>query len=216
MVAHKAAFGNQLGNPPVRRWRFHLTDSESVVGFALMLVQQSLQKNQAFFLQGLLFLSPKAVFWPTIGILAEKRGISSARISAPPLCRVPPASGGTVRGRATAQGSPRSPRWGTIRHIGTYGTKRSAHNKRFYNQYWCFAIVADRGLLSDTEFLFAHTKMQNTEFNQLIFSVLQNSPEEQKFIRVADWGRYFCKETHKICKNSLFFEFLAYLHFVAW
>ena len=42
--------------------------------------------------------------------LAEKIGISSARISAPPFCRVPPASGGTARGRATAQGSPRSPR----------------------------------------------------------------------------------------------------------
>ena len=57
-----------------------------------MLVQQSLQKNQAFFLQGLLFFCKKAVFWPTIGILAEKRGISSARISTPPFCRVLPAS----------------------------------------------------------------------------------------------------------------------------
>ena len=57
-----------------------------------MLMQQSLQKNQAFFLQGLLFLSKKAVFEPTIVILAEKRGISSARISAPPFCRGPPAS----------------------------------------------------------------------------------------------------------------------------
>ena len=116
-----------------------------------MLVQQSLQKNQAFFLQGLLFLSHKAVFGPTIGILAEKRGISSARISAPPFCRVPPASGDTARGRASAQGSPRSPRWGTIRHIGPYGQKRNAHNKRFYNQYWCFAIVADRGLFPDAK-----------------------------------------------------------------
>ena len=100
-----------------------------------MLVQQSSQKNQAFFLQGLLFLSKKAVFEPTIGILAEKRGISSAMISTPPFCRVLPASGVTTRGRATAQGSPRSPRWGTIRPIGPYGKKRSAHNKRFYNQY---------------------------------------------------------------------------------
>ena len=58
-----------------------------------MLVQQSSQKNQAFFLQGLLFLCKKAVFGPSFGILAEKRGISSARISAPPFCRVPPASG---------------------------------------------------------------------------------------------------------------------------
>ena len=51
-----------------------------------------MQKNQAFFLQGLLFLSPKAVFEPSFGILAEKRGISSARISTPPFCRGPPAS----------------------------------------------------------------------------------------------------------------------------
>ena len=42
------------------------------------------------------------------------------------------------------------------------------------------------------------------------------SPEGQKFIRGTDWGLYFYKETHKICKNALFLEFLAYLHFVAW
>ena len=77
-----------------------------------MLMQQSSQKNQAFFLQGLLFLCKKAIFEPTIGILAEKRGISSARISAPPFCRVPPEAGGTARARASAQGSPRSPKNG--------------------------------------------------------------------------------------------------------
>ena len=71
-------------------------------------------------------------------------------------------------------------------------------------------------LFSDAEFLFTHTKMQNTKFNQLVFSILQNSPEEQKFIRGTDRGLHFCKETHKICKNALFLEFLAYLHFVAW
>ena len=27
---------------------------------------------------------------------------------------------------------------------------------------------------------------------------------------------HFCKETNKICKNALFLDFLAYLHFVAW
>jgi hypothetical protein len=43
-------------------------------------MRQSLQKNQAFFLQGLLFLCKKAVFELTIGILAEKRGISCARM----------------------------------------------------------------------------------------------------------------------------------------
>jgi hypothetical protein len=46
-----------------------------------MLVQQSLQKNQAFFLQGLLFLCKKAVFEPSFGILVEKRGISCARMA---------------------------------------------------------------------------------------------------------------------------------------
>jgi hypothetical protein len=55
-------------------------------------MRQSLQKNQAFFLQGLLFLCKNAVFEPSFGILAEKRGISSARISTPPFCRGPPAS----------------------------------------------------------------------------------------------------------------------------
>ena len=57
-----------------------------------MLVQQSLQKKRLILLQELLFLCKKAVFEPTIVILAEKRGISSARISAPPFCRGPPAS----------------------------------------------------------------------------------------------------------------------------
>ena len=46
-----------------------------------MLMLQSLQKNQAFFLQGLLFLCKKVVFELTIGILAEKRGISCARMA---------------------------------------------------------------------------------------------------------------------------------------
>ena len=45
-----------------------------------MPMQQSSQKNQAFFLQGLLFLCKKAVWEPSFGILAEKRGISSARM----------------------------------------------------------------------------------------------------------------------------------------
>jgi hypothetical protein len=43
-------------------------------------MRQSLQKNQAFFLQGLLFLCKKAVFELSFGILAEKRGISYARM----------------------------------------------------------------------------------------------------------------------------------------
>ena len=67
--------------------------------------------------------------------------------------------------------------------------------------------------LSDAEFLFAHTKMQNTKFNQLVFSVLQNSTEEQKFIRGTDRGLHFCKETNKICKNALFFRFLSLFAF---
>ncbi len=50
----------------------------------------------------------------------------------------------------------------------------------------------------------------------MIHSVLQNSSEGQKFVRGTDWGLHFCKETNKICKNALFLDFLAYLHFVAW
>ena len=37
-----------------------------------------------------------------------------------------------------------------------------------------------------------------------------------KILGGTDWGLLFCKETNKICKNALFLEFLAYLHFVAW
>ena len=46
-----------------------------------------------------------------------------------------------------------------------------------------------------------HFPMQSFYF---VISVLQNSPEGQKFIRGTDRGLYFCKETHKICKNALF------------
>ena len=54
---------------------------EVSICFRQISMQQSLQKNHAFFLQGLLFLYKNAVFEPKIGILAEKRGISSAGIS---------------------------------------------------------------------------------------------------------------------------------------
>ena len=50
----------------------------------------------------------------------------------------------------------------------------------------------------------------------LIYSILQDFTEGQKFVRGTDWGLHFCKETNKICKNALFLEILAYLHFVAW
>ena len=49
-----------------------------------MPMQQSSQKNQPFFLQGLLFLCKKAVYEPSFGILAEKIGISSARMVVSP------------------------------------------------------------------------------------------------------------------------------------
>ena len=45
---------------------------------------------------------------------------------------------------------------------------------------------------------------------------MQNLLEGQTAFRGTGRGQYFCKETHKICKNQLFLEFLAYLHFVAW
>ncbi len=53
-------------------------------------MRQSLQKNHAFILQGVLFLYKNAVFEPRIGILAEKRGISSVRISTSANCRAHP------------------------------------------------------------------------------------------------------------------------------
>ena len=60
------------------------------------------------------------------------------------------------------------------------------------------------------------TQNKNVEYNHLSFSVLQNSSEGQKVIWGTDRGLHFCKETNKICKNALFLDFLAYLHFVAW
>lgn len=47
-------------------------------------MQQSSQKKRLILLQGLLFLSPKAVFEPSFGIHAEKIGISSARMVVSP------------------------------------------------------------------------------------------------------------------------------------
>ena len=41
-------------------------------------------------------------------------------------------------------------------------------------------------------------------------------PKNKSSFGGMDWGLHSCKETHKICKNELFLEFLAYLHFVAW
>jgi hypothetical protein len=52
-------------------------------------------------------------------------------------------------------------------------------------------------------FFNAHLKL----CKYLIHSVLQSFSEEQKFVRGTDRGLYFCKETHKICKNSLFLNF---------
>ena len=40
---------------------------------------------------------------------------------------------------------------------------------------------------------------------------MQNLLEGQSSFRWTDWGLHFCKETHKICKNALLGEFLAYL-----
>ena len=62
-------------------------------------------------------------------------------------------------------------------------------------------------------FFNAHLK----NYNCLIHSMLQSFIEGQKLVRGGtDRGLLFCKETNKICKNTLFLEFLAYLHFVAW
>ena len=62
---------------------------EVSICFRPMSMLQSLQKNRAIFLRGLLFLYKNAVFEPRIGILAEKRGISSAGISTSVNCKAP-------------------------------------------------------------------------------------------------------------------------------
>ena len=66
-------------------------------------------------------------------------------------------------------------------------------------------------LFPDAEFFNAYLVLCKS----LIHSILQGFSEGQKFIRGTDRGLHFCKETHKICKNALFLDFLAYLHFVA-
>ena len=49
--------------------------------------------------------------------------------------------------------------------------------------------------------------------NIVYYKVLR---EDKSSFGGTDWGLHFCKETNKICKNALFLDFLAYLHFVAW
>ena len=44
---------------------------------------------------------------------------------------------------------------------------------------------------------------------------MQNFIEGQTAFWGTERGLHFYKETHKISKNALFSEFLAYLHFVA-
>ena len=70
----------------------------------------------------------------------------------------------------------------------------------------------DRVHISMQSFFNAHLKIHNC----LIHSMLQSFAEGQKFVQGTDRGLHFCKETNKICKNALFLEFLAYLHFLAW
>ena len=41
-------------------------------------------------------------------------------------------------------------------------------------------------------------------------------PKNKSSFGGTDWGLHFCKETNTICKNALFLDFLAYLHFFAW
>ena len=61
-------------------------------------------------------------------------------------------------------------------------------------------------------FLNAHVEL----CKHLIHCILYSFAEGQKFVRGTNRGLHFYKETNKICKNALFLEFLAYLHFVAW
>ena len=43
--------------------------------------------------------------------------------------------------------------------------------------------------------------------------MLQKNTEGQKFIRGTDKGLHFCKETHKICKNALYFRIFSVFAF---
>ena len=52
-----------------------------------------------------------------------------------------------------------------------------------------------------------------SDWNIVYYKVL---PKDKSSFGGTDWGLHFCKETNIICKNALFLDFLAYLHFVAW
>ena len=50
-------------------------------------------------------------------------------------------------------------------------------------------------------------------WNIVYYKVL---PKNKSSFGETDRVLLFCKETNKICKNALFLDFLAYLHFFAW
>ena len=68
-------------------------------------------------------------------------------------------------------------------------------------------------LFADAEFLLTPICNLISTWYIMHYKVL---PKDKSSFGGTDWGLHFCKETHKICKNALFLEFLAYLHFVAW
>ena len=73
-----------------------------------------------------------------------------------------------------------------------------------------------RELLSDAEFLFAHTECKMSNLANWYSACYKITLKDESLFGGTDWGLHFCKQTNKICKNALFLEFLAYLHFVAW
>lgn len=66
---------------------------------------------------------------------------------------------------------------------------------------------------ADAEYFFTPIHNFINVWNIVYYKVL---PKGKSSFGGTDWGLHFYKETHKICKNATFLDFLAYLHFVAW
>ena len=72
-----------------------------------------------------------------------------------------------------------------------------------------FQEVARACGVSDAVFLFSDAKYFLTPIYNLVIAwyivYYKVLPKDKSSFGGTDWGLYFCKETHKICKNSLFF-----------
>ena len=112
----------------------------------------------------------------------------------------------------------------TIFQICLYEAKLNGNNLNYiynFHKFQLFPIVSV--LLSSIWACCSYFPMQNIFLMPVrslvsIWYIVQYKvlSKDKSSFGGTDWGLHLCKETNTICKNALFLDFLAYLHFVAW